>query len=550
MAGLQTSVRYMSDGTSAVWHVPFPYASPTDVGVKQIAADGMEKTLTQGTDYVLNGSAVMCVVPAGCSICIWLNASIDSAMTAVRTAMLAPQTMAAAPAVSTYDMTQATQAADTELAQALARIADSLDAQAQRQAEAEAAAQQRLSAEADAMAAKAQESATASAVSAVSAEAEAQRQALQQEGATLTAGLHSEAEAAQRAASDAMTLAQQAGARLDEATAGINSASVSLAATASRTRADVESAGTAATQSVRQAQATALAQIGAATEAARQRAATYTALSSGTSNAESLLVLDAPISAGAEVQLPGGLAYYYGRGMIMVFFQGCALALGHNFEEVGAEGQLSDRVRLLFDAQAGDELLFRVIATNSCVDAEQSAARAERAATEAAGSAADAKASATAAEAAEKRIEDAAWYAEQWADNAATSAEQSYGSAQCAWDAAYQASIAAHANRPGIAAFATSSDLDGALSGAYFLNPFARHSPTYFMGMWPVETSTDAVWDGFFFVGTPYPDTPIPPPMPICTEKPQKPDDPVRPPSDGGSSGSDGTTAVWGPCRG
>lgn len=550
MAGLQTSVRYMSDGTSAVWHVPFPYASPTDVGVKQIAADGMEKTLTQGTDYVLNGSAVMCVVPAGCSICIWLNASIDSAMTAVRTAMLAPQTMAAAPAVSTYDMTQATQAADTELAQALARIADSLDAQAQRQAEAEAAAQARLSAEADAMAVRAQETATASAVAAVAAEAETQRAALQLAGEALTSGLRSEADAAQRAAGDAMALAKQAAARLDDSTAAMNAAAVSLTATSSRTRSDVESAGTAATQAVRQAQATALAQIGAATDAARQRAATYTALSSGTSNAEALLVLDAPLSSGDEVHLPGGLSYYPGRGMLMAFYQGCALALGHNFDEVGAGGQFSDRVRLLFNAQEGDELLFRVIATNSSADAADAAARAERAAVEAAGSAADAKASAASAEAAEKRIEDAAWYAEQWADNAATSAEQSYGSAQCAWDAAYQASIAAHANRPGIAAFATSSDLDGALSGAYFLNPFVRHSPTYFMGMWPVESSTDAVWDGFFFVGTPYPDTPIPPPMPICTEKPQTPDDPVRPPSDGGSSGNDGTTAVWGPCRG
>lgn len=546
MAGLQTSVRYASDGTTAVWHVPFPYTVTSDVGVKMIAADGRERRLVEGTDYVISGSAVMCVVPAGQSICIWLDAPIDAAMTTARMAAIAPAPVAL-PTANIYDVqtTQTAQGTDAALAQALARIADSLDAQAQRQAEAEAAAQQRLSAEADAMAAKAQESATASAVSAVSAEAEAQRQALQQEGATLTAGLHSEAEAAQRAASDAMTLAQQAGARLDEATAGINAASVSLTATASRTRADVESAGTAATQSVRQAQATALAQIGAATEAARQRAATYTALSSGTSNAESLLVLDAPISAGAEVQLPGGLTYYPGRGMLMVFFQGCALAIGKNFEEVGEVGTLSNRVRMQFDAAAGDEILFRVIATNSCADAEQSAARAERAATEAAGSAADAKASATAAEAAEKRIEDAAWYAEQWAENAATSAEQSYGSAKCAWDAAYQASISAQPDRPGIAAVAQAEDGMGGVSGLYVLIPGIRHSPTPFMGMWPADAGETESFDGFFFLGEPYSDAPNRPSLPPCPE-PVPPDPPTEPTDPEKPSG----TISWGPCNG
>lgn len=548
MAGLQTSVRYASDGTSAVWHVPFPFASPADVGVKRIAADGQERRLTLGTDYVVSGSAVMCVVPAGCSLALWLDAPIDAALAASRSAAVRQETGAGGmtPAMPAVVPSYPVSAQETPLAQALARIADSLDAQAQRQAEAENEARERLAGEAGALLEQSREAARAAAVASVGAEAAARTETLRQTAATLTAGLHTQADAAAKKADDALEQATQAGKRLEDAAASINAASASLSEAVERGGKEVRGAADAATQAVRQAQSTALAHIGAAV----QRAVNATRLSSGTGNAEALLVPDAPIPAGTEIRLPGGLSYQPGRGMLMAFYQGCALALGHNFVEVGCDCETSQRVRLLFAVRPGEEVLFRVIATNSRAELEAVTQRAEAAADEAEGFAKDAEASAGKAEQAQKKAEDAQWYAEKWAENAAISAEQSHGSAQCAWEAAYQASIAAQPERPGIAAVKEAGDLDGALSGAYLLNPFLRHSPTHFMGMWPVQAGDEAVWDGVFFLGQAYPDTPMPPPMPICTQKPQKPEDPTAPP-DGGEGGGEGgaSSAVWGPCR-
>ena len=544
MAGLQTSVRYASDGESAVWHVPFPYASPGDVGVKLISADGQERRLSMGTDYVINGSAVMCVVPSGCSIVLWLDAPLDAALTASSsTVMRNADAMGSMPAVM-QSVSSVNTVQDASLAQTLARLADSLDAQARRQSEEEAAARERLTAEADALLAQSREAARAAAVSSVNAEAATQTEAMRRTAETLTESLRSEADAAVRRASDALDQATRAGQRLDEATASMNSAAAALSQAATRGQADLRGAADVATQAVRQAQSTALAHIGAAV----QRAVNAARLSTGTGNAEALLVPDEDMPAGVELRLPGGLRYQPGRGMLMVFYQGCALALNRNFSEVGCDCAESDRVRLLFDVRAGDELLFRVIATNSKAELEAITERADAAADEAEGFAKEAEASAVKAEQAQKKAEDAQWYAEKWAENAAISAEQAHGSASCAWDAAYRATLAAQPDRPGLAAVKDAGDLDGALSGAYLLNPFLRHSPTHFMGMWPVDSVDESVWDGVFFLGQAYPDTPMPPPMPICTQKPQKPEGPTIPP-DGGGSGGGQSSSVWGPCQ-
>ena len=610
MSGLQTSVRYASDGGSAVWHVPFPYALPGDVGVKLISADGQERRLSLGVDYVIDGSSVTCVVPAGSSIVLWLDGPLDGALAAGRTASR-----------GAYGVS------DGALAQTLARLADSLDAQVRRQSEEEAAARERLTAEADALLARSREAARAEAVSSVSAEAATQAEAMRRTAETLTESLRSEADAAVRRASDALDQATRAGRRLDEATASLDTARSSLTDTAARGCADVRDVGAAATRAVRQAQSTALAHI----DAAIRRASAAARLSGGTGNAEALLVPETDIPAGTELPLPGGLIYQPGRGMLLAFYPGCALALGRHFAEVGDEDATSGSVRLLFGARAGDELLFRVIATNSRVELEAVTKRAEVAADAAEGSAEEAGKAADRAEQAREKAGDAQWYAEKWAENAAISAEQAHGSASCAWDAAYQACMAAQPDRPGMAAVRDAGELDGALSGAFFLNPFLHRGPTNFMGVWPVPIPTvmplggiagngdggdggdggqssqsgqssqtgdggqssqpgqtgqsgdsgqtgqsgqsgaaageDAdiwpAWDGFFFLGPAYPDTPLPPPPPPCTERPQRPDDPTPPdggdpddpdggdPDDPDGSGpvSDGQAVVWGPCR-
>lgn len=73
----QTSVTYSADGRTAAWHVPFPYARPADVGVKVINQEGLETVLALGTDYTLMGDKVLCFVPAGKSIAIWLTVSVE-----------------------------------------------------------------------------------------------------------------------------------------------------------------------------------------------------------------------------------------------------------------------------------------------------------------------------------------------------------------------------------------------------------------------------------------------------------------------------------------
>ena len=131
-----------------------------------------------------------------------------------------------------------------------------------------------------------------------------------------------------------------------------------------------------------------------------------------------------------------------------------------------------------------------------------------------------------------------------WADAAAESAEQAFGSARCAWRAAWQASLAAQPERPGMAAFAATKEILGAMSGAFLFNPHVRRGPTVFMGLWPLsDMARDGGWDGVFFLGPPYPDVPVPPPAPPCPP-------PVKPDGPGGDDADRKPSGVWGPCGG
>ena len=80
-ATIQTDVKYTSDGKSVYWPIPFPYASFADVGVKTISVDtGVEKTLTLGVDYQIQGERVVAVVPSGQMLEIWLTTSLDAVL--------------------------------------------------------------------------------------------------------------------------------------------------------------------------------------------------------------------------------------------------------------------------------------------------------------------------------------------------------------------------------------------------------------------------------------------------------------------------------------
>ena len=538
MAGLQTSVRYASDGSAAVWHIPFPFRTAADVGVKLIDDGGLEKTLTCGKEYVINGNSVMCVVPAGCSIVLWLCAPLDDVLSASRTAALAPSSVP----VAADSIAQAAAEAEESLAAKVAALSDDLDARQQQADAAASATLERMTAEADRLTAQVRQEGQA-ALPFLMEEANRQLDLLRETALALQTGLKDEIERRSGAAQEAQRLATQAEQRISTAVADLNSARASVADAESRASSGISSAEKAATGAIQQAQAVALSQIAAATATARRSAETTARLASGKDNAEALLVPDTEIPAGELIELPGGLAYFPGRGMLTVYFQGCALATGYNFEEVGEQNALSSHVRLTFALRPGDEVLFRVYATNSSADAELAAQRAERAAIAAAGDAADAAQSAAAAAEAAEDAGLQRWYAEKWAENSEISAKQSYGSAACAWQAAWQASIAAQPDRPGIAAVAQTDDGIGGISGMFCLIPGIRHSPTPFMGLWPAETGEIGPYDGFFFLGPLYPDVPTPPPLPPCPE-PTPPEPPTEPSEPEHPTGP----IVWGPC--
>lgn len=541
MAGLQTSVRYASDGSAAVWHIPFPFRTAADVGVKLIDDGGLEKALTCGKEYVINGSHVMCVVPAGCSIVLWLCAPLDEVLSASRTAALAPSSVP----VAADSIAQAAAEAEESLAAKVAALSDDLDARQQQADAAASATLERMTAEADRLTAQVRQEGQA-ALPFLMEEANRQLDLLRETALALQTGLKDEIERRSGAAQEAQRLAIQAEQRISTAVADLNSARASVADAESRASSGISSAEKAATGAIQQAQAVALSQIAAATASARRSAETTARLASGKDNAEALLVPEVEIPAGELIELPGGLSYFPGRGMLTAYYQGCALALGYNYEEVGEQNALSSHIRLTFALRPGDEVLFRVYATNSSADAELAAQRAERAAIAAAGDAADAAQSAAAAAEAAEDAGLQRWYAEKWAENSEISAQQSYGSAACAWQAAWQASIAAQPDRPGIAAVAQAGDGVGGISGMFCLVPGIRHSPTIFMGMWPSETGEAGPYDGFFFLGAPYDDKPNRPPLPPCPEPtpPEPPTDPEDPTDPERPTGP----IVWGPC--
>lgn len=75
MSEIPTRIEYFTDGRRFVWHVPFEYARDSQVAVNLINGAGIEKRLVQGSDYVLNNHAVVCVRPAGERLIVWLDAA-------------------------------------------------------------------------------------------------------------------------------------------------------------------------------------------------------------------------------------------------------------------------------------------------------------------------------------------------------------------------------------------------------------------------------------------------------------------------------------------
>lgn len=118
--------------------------------------------------------------------------------------------------------------------------------------------------------------------------------------------------------------------------------------------------------------------------------------------------------------------------------------------------------------------------------------------------------------------------------------------AQCAWNAAYQASMMSA--KPGIAAVRGVDELAHCVSGLYILNPRLSHSPTLFMGVWPVANLAAISWDGVFFFGPAWPEHPTPPPVPCPRPDPPEPPHPPHPDVPDEGHNGNGPNPPWKPC--
>lgn len=140
-------------------------------------------------------------------------------------------------------------------------------------------------------------------------------------------------------------------------------------------------------------------------------------------------------------------------------------------------------------------------------------------------------------EEAQARAESAAQEAERKAKSASRACAANWELAQCAWRAAFQASL--DRAMPGIGSVGEYQDLAGRPSGLYIINPRVKQ-PLPFMGVFPIEKIEDALgYDGIFLVGAqPYPDAPALPDLPYPDEPSQVPE--MQPPAAHGQ---------WLPCN-
>jgi len=76
----QRSVTYVSDGRNAMWHLPFPFLNPSDIGVRLIDENGIEKQLTTPNEFIAYWDYVVCVVPVGWRIRLWLIPPIEDVL--------------------------------------------------------------------------------------------------------------------------------------------------------------------------------------------------------------------------------------------------------------------------------------------------------------------------------------------------------------------------------------------------------------------------------------------------------------------------------------
>lgn len=124
---------------------------------------------------------------------------------------------------------------------------------------------------------------------------------------------------------------------------------------------------------------------------------------------------------------------------------------------------------------------------------------------------------------AQQKAEAAASQADRGATRSGQSAASAHELAQCAWRAAFQASL--DRAMPGIGTVRCLADLYMRPSGIYFINAQVRE-PLPFMGVYPVTSLAETRGqDGVFLIGgTPWPDDYTPPDLPYPEHPEEHPD--------------------------
>lgn len=89
----------------------------------------------------------------------------------------------------------------------------------------------------------------------------------------------------------------------------------------------------------------------------------------------------------------------------------------------------------------------------------------------------------------------------------------------CSW----AVQISQYHSRPGVSTVKSEAEIPGSMAGLCVVNPHITHSPTPFMGVWPVRDLCSIQWEGLFFFGHPY-DGDLTPPPPFLVRPPLRPE--------------------------
>lgn len=391
-----TAVRYAHAGSNFIWPIPFPYGQAADVRVNLVDPAGREKPLASGSDYLVRDGTVVCLVPEGHGIVIYLDAVMADALAANSARVLAAGQAASAASAALAVPVAAAPAASAAApagevqAQASGLAADS--GQTAGQAEGGAAGADRMSAlegklenlfarledlaearrrlardeqvaaleETGSRQAKVLDDKTDLACETIELAAGEAEQQLKAEAVSLLLTAADIQDAA-AVASETARLADAAASRANEAT---ETTVAALNEETGKAAAAIETAAADAETRLAKAAAQGEAQIRTASESASREAAISSRLAGQAWPQQGWMAQTDDLAPGSVMALPEPLRYYPGRNSLFPILNNYVLTPGRDFEEVGTAANLSNTIRLRIATHAGDIWNFWIAPTN------------------------------------------------------------------------------------------------------------------------------------------------------------------------------------------